>query len=118
MKASRSVDLGNKGVIDGTHSPVIRRLAFSAGLNSNKLHKGQIIGISSGALAVASLTSGSEVPVHGIIMETVDSTAAGFVNVLVHGTVVKADLLGFSGASAPTADELAALEATGRIWAM
>lgn len=117
MKASSYKTLENKSIVNGIHPHVIKRMAFAASLNSGKLHKGQIIGLSSGALAVASDTVGSEVPAYGVILETVDTTAAGFVNVLVHGTVNKDEILGYAGSAAATATELAGLEKAG-IWAI
>lgn len=114
MDASKNVELQAKEVVVNIHPAVIKRMPFAAGFNSNSMKAGQIVGLSSGKLVVA---DGSTTHAYGVVLEDLDTTAAGFVNVCVHGTVAKDLLLGYDGSDAAEDSEVADLEAAG-IWAL
>jgi len=130
MKASKTVDLELKQIIEGSHPPVIRRYAL--GENAPAFKAGQIVGITAGGIiayadieTTETVTVGEgasaievDVPVTprlGVVTASVEANSEGL-NVLVHGTVVKESLIKAADTAAD-ATALAQLEACG-IWAV
>lgn len=116
MKASKTITIDVKQLLDGKHPAVIIRKGVTSGKGTIAI--GQIVAIASGKVLPYIKDDGTAGTVFGVATGYADTTAGKdtAVNVLVHGTCKK-DVVTVVSAAAPVQADLDALAAVG-VWAL
>jgi len=116
MKASKTITIDVKQLLDGKHPAVIIRKGVTEGKGTISI--GQIVAIASGKVLPYIKDDNTAGTVLGVATCYADTTAGKdtAVNVLVHGTC-KRDVVTVISAAAPVQADLDALAAVG-VWAL